>query len=545
MRREELEYSTEEEMENNELYAAPPINRFRSNYKILHMFQTTWSLESKIRSVYSFTHRKGNRRTLASFAKLTPQMLADCYQTVADHKTIGGVMRDKQNVPSAVRAALDSMQVATQDVLNTDGHRRLLRHEGQAYATRFGACAIFTTPNFPQQRHATFLLTRTEAEDADFSLEIENPDLGLLGDMMKKQADDPVGLALADDLVFRLFQMHVFGVREDCVGFRRGRPRDHIKEAVWDNSAAATTRLGISGPPQAGHGPLESSGRFALHGHWRWWLRSLSYQRLVQLCQREPELLESRLSEATSEAIRSIMSMQGSSVAQIPRAFGDLEHPLEPLPLLHWQNNDFGGDGDFEKTTKGEKSCVRRPKLESVQCYPCELPESDGGKLHPYKQPLRGTVISSLPSYRRMGAIAQTGGGLELGETLSAADWRRRYGEDAWNLCLRTILHACGVSCWKYSKPGMPPTCRHGCLHIYLFTEHDVKGRRPGKQLRNIVHIVVEDEGGMFGRILTFQEHPFEGPTNYTGLVCVRCNLDLQDLRRVLPLYAPQDLFCI
>ena len=113
------------------------------------------------------------------------------------------------------------MQLATQDVLNIDGHRRLLRHEGNAYATRFGACVIFTTPNFPQQRHATFLLTRAESEKPDFSLELEHRDLGILGDMLKKQADDPVGLALAGDLLFRLFQMHVFGVREDRARLRR------------------------------------------------------------------------------------------------------------------------------------------------------------------------------------------------------------------------------------------------------------------------------------------------------------------------------------
>ena len=38
----------------------------------------------------------------------------------------------------------------------------------------------------------------------------------------------------------------------------------------------------------------------------------------------------------------------------------------------------------------------------------------------------------------------------------------------------------------------------------------------------------------MLGRLQLFQEHPYEGPTNDTGLVSVRCNLDLQDLRRVL-----------
>ena len=104
-------------------------------------------------------------------------------------------MRGKENVPAVLRRALDCMQLATQDVINTDGHRRLLRREGNAYAGRFGASAIFTTPTFPQQKHATFLLARSESEDPDFSLEVEHPDLGILGDMMRKQADDPVGEA--------------------------------------------------------------------------------------------------------------------------------------------------------------------------------------------------------------------------------------------------------------------------------------------------------------------------------------------------------------
>ena len=46
----------------------------------------------------------------------------------------------------------------------------------------------------------------------------------------------------------------------------------------------------------------------------------------------------------------------------------------------------------------------------------------------------------------------------------------------------------------------------------------------------------------MKGRIYTFQDHPYEGPTNYIGLACLRCNLDVQDLRRVLVDYAPASL---
>ena len=39
----------------------------------------------------------------------------------------------------------------------------------------------------------------------------------------------------------------------------------------------------------------------------------------------------------------------------------------------------------------------------------------------------------------------------------------------------------------------------------------------------------------MAGRIITFQLHPWECPTAYAGLVSLRCNLDVQDLRRTLP----------
>ena len=117
-----------EAVASNDTYNAPPVNRFRTNYTVLHMMPSTWALGQTIRSVYAFAHRPGNRRTLPSFAKLTPQLLVECFNVVAEHKTIGAVMRDKENVPAAVRRALDSMQLAAQDVINTDGHRRLNRH---------------------------------------------------------------------------------------------------------------------------------------------------------------------------------------------------------------------------------------------------------------------------------------------------------------------------------------------------------------------------------------------------------------------------------
>ncbi len=49
--------------------------------------------------------------------------------------------------------------------------------------------------------------------------------------------------------MFRLFQLHVFGVREYCVESRQGRARERIGEAVWDNSASswdAEVNLGVT-----------------------------------------------------------------------------------------------------------------------------------------------------------------------------------------------------------------------------------------------------------------------------------------------------------
>ena len=39
----------------------------------------------------------------------------------------------------------------------------------------------------------------------------------------------------------------------------------------------------------------------------------------------------------------------------------------------------------------------------------------------------------------------------------------------------------------------------------------------------------------MQGRVLHFPEHPIECQSNYAGVGSIRCNLDVQDLRRVLP----------
>ena len=46
---------------------------------------------------------------------------------------------------------------------------------------------------------------------------------------------------------------------------------------------------------------------------------------------------------------------------------------------------------------------------------------------------------------------------------------------------------------------------------------------------------MVDTRYGMVGRVLTCQIHPWECPTNYATLVSARCNVDAQDMRRVVP----------
>ena len=55
------------------------------------------------------------------------------------------------------------------------------------------------------------------------------------------------------------------------------------------------------------------------------------------------------------------------------------------------------------------------------------------------------------------------------------------------------------------------------------------------KSLRPCLAIVRETEHGMDGRILIFQMHLWKCLTTYAGIVALRCNLDVQDLRRTLP----------
>ena len=49
----------------------------------------------------------------------------------------------KKDKPAALKTVLRALLFATSEVLGSDGHRRLLRHEGVAYSLSFGPALIF------------------------------------------------------------------------------------------------------------------------------------------------------------------------------------------------------------------------------------------------------------------------------------------------------------------------------------------------------------------------------------------------------------------
>jgi hypothetical protein len=110
--------------------------------------------------------------------------------------------------------------------------------------------------------------------------------------------------------------------------------------------------------------------------------------------------------------------------------------------------------------------------------------------------------------------------------------WQRLFAEDVMQLAQEILIHICGDSCYKYSGARMQHICRHG--YYYVISLADFRRRRRGKPLRNALFVIRKTGFGMEGRLMLFQEHPFECQSNYAGIGANRCNLDVQDLRRVL-----------
>ena len=157
----------------------------------LHLFATLYQLSEYRLSTFHFLKNGGialaqrvrhlNAGTLATAARLTH-----------GQGGIQGLLQNKQ-VPQLVRDALNTMQMATADVLGTDGHRRLCRHEGHAYMALFGPPLVFCTPNLADGKQPLLLIVQGQEISLDDSLGSENMVLPKYRDMLRRLARDPVG----------------------------------------------------------------------------------------------------------------------------------------------------------------------------------------------------------------------------------------------------------------------------------------------------------------------------------------------------------------
>ena len=116
------------------------MNRFAGDWITLHLFATLFWLTERHQSAFAWL-KNGGMKWAAKVQHLTPETLANASRLSAGGGGIQAIVANKQ-VPQVVKEALNAMQMAFADVLGTDGHRRLCRHEGVAYMTLWGPPVI-------------------------------------------------------------------------------------------------------------------------------------------------------------------------------------------------------------------------------------------------------------------------------------------------------------------------------------------------------------------------------------------------------------------
>ena len=205
---------------------------------------------------------------------------------------------------------------------------------------------------------------------------------------------------------------------------------------------------------------------------------------------------------------------------------------------------------------------------------------------HSRREPLTGAHATLQPQYRRKPPYrTHEDGSAAMHFSHAPADearcWARSFACDTRTCIIRSHLHRCGPTCWKLCKEDEPKNCRVcrlGFHHEYetaVFSHPGRKhpaGSRVWKRLRAGKDLVLPPEArveygpddgsanpvgqrlvlddvpadgygpwvhrcakyGRAGRVDVVRYHPYHGSTNPCGQACLRCNLDVQCLDRVV-----------
>ncbi|CAK0862279.1 unnamed protein product, partial [Prorocentrum cordatum] len=550
--REEMEYDVPSDEEK---YVARPISRFRSCWYDVHLLCSFWRVTETTNSTYTLMKTPGAFGAARACADITPEMIEEVQlraQQAGGKATLHGILKDK-DTPNEVRKAFATLGQATAGQVGSDGHRRELRGEGEAYTLRFGPPVQFVTPNLADTKQPLILIV--QGEEYTFDNDLTEAEQVTFSEMSQRITADPVGQAVVFELMMRLFFVHVLGLRPETVGWRRGEVRK--ASGHWISDGVAADLMGVPtvfGPLAAAFGPVEAQGRGSLHPHILIWLLQGQLRVLLDMLQRDEARFQERLNLWMRQVVQAVVATQQSAVELLPLQLQGGENKcgvtVPPLPFGPNEKQYFRADGGAEMATaeqlgdggetEPQELWFYEPKVDDYhRAIRPDLPlRNNGGEIVGYwRRPLSSSASGIFPRYR---------GGGTLAKSLPSEEWIREMCRDVRELVIGCGIHVCSPSCYKYKyhsdRTRGSQICRHNFYNLVTlctWTEgedsRECRLRTRGKALRGCIGIFRETDYGMAGRIVTFQLHPGETSTKYAALVAARCNVDVQDMRRVLP----------
>lgn len=279
------------------------------------------------------------------------------------------------------------------------------------------------------------------------------PNMPSLQEMMIRVAEDPVGQVVAFELMMRLFLQHVLGVRPECLGGRHGKARLRTREWCTDGVAASSTAPGIFGPVLAFRGEIEAQGRGSLHPHILVWLVEQGWHDMLRDVLRDKTTLRARVQAWVDRTIEAVHSVQVNTYTEVRTSYPEADIP--DLPFTEDMRDASGYTGELDGAGQ-----LRAPQLEVRPKPPDGNITAANQHENEYERPLTGAALSTLPTYRRWTCVLvdpETDEAQVLGD--DATVYAKYVADDGYKLYIRSHLHDCGPSCWKYSGSEL---CRHG-----------------------------------------------------------------------------------
>ena len=501
--RDELEYSLEEPDHGEGEYIHPrakeepaPPPRWRTDVDLVTAMYCLWRRKAFIKGAREFVQNQHFGDSIRLLVDLKPQDLYGVCTLLGKGSGVKEAMQSAE-VPPAVKNALRAMTMSNSAVVGSDAHRTTLRHTSVAYRMLFGVPLVFTTPNVADTRSPLMSLLYEGAHVRSWRLLEEHaPRVPSVEEMLRRVAADPVSQAMVFDVMLRLFLEHVLGVVP------------HGQRPPCSDGVASSGAAGIFGFVRAYIGPVETQGRGGLHPHMSVWvLHPITGSFLARVRDGAVEDLESVISVWRQAVLAKVASMQFTSVEEVARQLRSAGvPPAAPLPLSEQTRGRAFMDGKLEDSDllleyadghlppRGETPPVPQGPRRQRQFAPLADPEPDPHEAEATdwrdgrRRPLTGAVAALLPAWRRKPPFqVRPDGSAEMWQAETAEEdaskWAKCFSEDSRACHMRSHLHRCMNTCFKYAKDDDPKStriCRFGFYHAYETATYVL--RRPRQQ---------------------------------------------------------------